>query len=212
MEHSHRYQAYPTDEVAERLEHHLDVHRQLYNHVRWDYENSPTDDKPSEYDQNNKLPEWKRKWPVFSELHSKAAQATVARFHRNLSNLRKKKEKGHKVGRFKRQAPTDYRSVTYNQSVSTSMKRGAVTGSPTSASAKLAGSKSVTTVRFPTTPSSKKSRSRKRRLASGSSLSVWKPRTATYPINLRWSPWMRATASGLTSVSSTTSTQAMGRL
>jgi putative transposase len=116
MEHSHRYHAYPTQEVAEGLEHHLDVHRQLYNHVRWDYTNSPEDDKPSEYDQNNKLPEWKRKWPVFSELHSKAAQATVARFHRNLSNLRKKKEKGYKVGRLKRQAPTDYRSVTYNQS------------------------------------------------------------------------------------------------
>ncbi|MFQ3318670.1 MAG: putative transposase [Natronomonas sp.] len=116
MEHSHRYQAYPTQEVAGELEHHLDVHRQLYNHVRWDYENSPDDDKPSEYDQNNKLPELKRTWPVFGELHSKAAQATVARFHRNLSNLRKKKEQGYNVGRLKRQAPIDYRSVTYNQS------------------------------------------------------------------------------------------------
>jgi putative transposase len=116
MEHSHRYQAYPTQEVAAELEHHLNVHRQLYNHVRWDYENNPEDDNPSEYDQNNKLPKWKRKWPLFSELHSKAAQATVARFHRNLSNLRKKKEKGYKVGRLKRQVPRDYRSVTYNQS------------------------------------------------------------------------------------------------
>ncbi|OSO88141.1 putative transposase [Halorubrum ezzemoulense] len=116
MEHSHRYHAYPTQEVAAGLEHHLDVHRQLYNHVRWDYEQAPEDNKPSEYDQNNKLPDWKRKWPVFSKLHSKAAQATVARFYRNLSNLRKKKEKGYNVGRLKRQAPTDYRSVTYNQS------------------------------------------------------------------------------------------------
>ena len=116
MEYSHRYHAYPTQEVAVELEHHLDVHRQLYNHVRWDYENSPEDDKPSEYDQNNKLPEWKRKWPLFSELHSKAAQATVARFHQNLSNLRKKKEMGYNVGRLKRQAPTEYRSVAYNQS------------------------------------------------------------------------------------------------
>jgi putative transposase len=102
--------------VAAELEHHLDVHRQLYNHVRWDYDQAPEDDKPSEYDQNNKLPEWKRKWPVFGELHSKAAQATVARFHRNLSTLRKKKEKGYNIGRLKRQAPTEYRSVTYNQS------------------------------------------------------------------------------------------------
>jgi putative transposase len=116
MEHSHRYRAYPTETVAEGLEHHLDVHRQLYNHIRWDYEQAPEDNKPSEYDQNNELPEWKQQWPLFSELHSKAAQATVARFHRNLSNLRKKKEEGYKVSRLKRQAPSEYRSVTYNQS------------------------------------------------------------------------------------------------
>ena len=116
MEHSYRYRAYPSDEVAAAAEHHIDVHRQLYNHVKWDYTNSPDDDKPKEYTQNNKLPEWKRQWPVFAELYSKAAQATVARFHRNLSNLRKKKENGYKVGWLKRQAPSDYRSVTYNQS------------------------------------------------------------------------------------------------
>ncbi|MFC7115687.1 RNA-guided endonuclease InsQ/TnpB family protein [Natronoarchaeum sp. GCM10025703] len=116
MEYSHRYHAYPTQEIADGLEHHLNVHRQLYNHVRWDYQQALGDDKPSEYDQNNKLPEWKQRWPVFSELHSKASQATVARFHRNLSNLRKKKEKGYNVGRLKRQSPTEYRSVTYSQS------------------------------------------------------------------------------------------------
>ncbi len=116
MEYSYRYHAYPTQEVAAELEHHLNVHRQLYNHVRWDYEQAPEDDKLSEYNQNNKLPKWKRKWSVFGELHSKAAQATVARFHRNLSNLRKKKKKGYNVGRLKRQSPTEYRSVTYSQS------------------------------------------------------------------------------------------------
>ena len=116
MEYSHRYRAYPTQEVAERLDHHLDVHRQLYNHIRWDYENSPEDDKPSEYDQNNKLPDWKQRWPIFGDLHSKAAQATVARFHHNLTVLSELKEKGYGVGQLKRQAPTEYRSVTYNQS------------------------------------------------------------------------------------------------
>ncbi|MGZ0748286.1 MULTISPECIES: RNA-guided endonuclease InsQ/TnpB family protein [unclassified Haloparvum] len=116
MEHSHRYRAYPEQEVAEGLEYQLNIHRQLYNHVRWDYENSREDDKPSEYEQNNKLPEWKRKWPVFTETYSKAAQATVARFHRNLSSLRERTEKGYNVGRLKRQSPSDYRSVTYNQS------------------------------------------------------------------------------------------------
>ena len=116
MEYSHRYRAYPSDEVAAAAEHHINVHRQLYNHVKRDYTNSPDDDKPSEYAQNNKLPKWKQQWPVFSELHSKAAQATVARFHVNLSNLRKKKEKGYNVGWLKRQSPAEYRSVTYNQS------------------------------------------------------------------------------------------------
>jgi putative transposase len=86
MEHSHRYHAYPTQEVAAKLEHHLNVHLQLYNNVRWDYEQVSQEDKPSEYDQNNKLPKWKQRWSVFGELYSKAAQATVARFHRNLSN------------------------------------------------------------------------------------------------------------------------------
>ncbi|MFB6152324.1 MAG: RNA-guided endonuclease InsQ/TnpB family protein, partial [Haloarculaceae archaeon] len=116
MEYSHRYRAYPTQAVAERLDHHLDVHRQLYNHVRWDYDQAPEDDKPSEYDQNNRLTEWKQRWPVFSDLHSKAAQATVARFHDNLTVLSELKEREYNVGQLKRQAPSDYRSVTYNQS------------------------------------------------------------------------------------------------
>nr|WP_101294169.1 helix-turn-helix domain-containing protein [Halegenticoccus soli] len=53
MEDSHRYHAYPTQEVAERLEHQLDVHRQLYNHVRWDYvdyQHKPTTWLVKEYD------------------------------------------------------------------------------------------------------------------------------------------------------------------
>ncbi|SDE78092.1 putative transposase [Halorientalis regularis] len=53
---------------------------------------------------------------MFSELHSKAAQATVARFHHTLSVLSELKESGYNVGQLKRQAPTEYRSVTYNQS------------------------------------------------------------------------------------------------
>ena len=139
MEYSHRYRAYSTQEVAERLEHHLDVHRQLYNHVRWDYEKAPEDDKPSEYDQNNKLPKWKQRWPVFSELHSKAAQATAARFHHNLTVLSELKENGYDVGRLKGQAPSEYRSVTYNQCGFDLDEKRATTSTHTSASAKSGG-------------------------------------------------------------------------
>jgi len=32
MEYSYRYHAYPTQEVAEELKYHIDVHRQAYNY------------------------------------------------------------------------------------------------------------------------------------------------------------------------------------
>jgi putative transposase len=89
------------DRRAAEAERHIDIHRQLYNHVKYDYEHGPEDDKPSEYTQNNKLPDWKQRWPVLPELHSKAAQETVARFHDNLSSLKGKKENGGHVGRLR---------------------------------------------------------------------------------------------------------------
>lgn len=117
MWYAYRYRAYPDRTgVTVEAERHIDIHRQLYNHVKWDYENSPVDEKPSEYTQNNKLPDWKQQWPVFGEIHSKAAQETVARFHDNLASLKGKKENGTKVGALKRQSPSGFRSVTYNQS------------------------------------------------------------------------------------------------
>nr|WP_231858839.1 helix-turn-helix domain-containing protein [Haloquadratum walsbyi] len=33
MEYTHRYHTYPTQEVAERLEYHIDVHRQAYSYA-----------------------------------------------------------------------------------------------------------------------------------------------------------------------------------
>lgn len=58
MDYSHRYPAHPAEtEVEEACEYHLDQHRQLYNHILHDYNNAAEDDKPSEYEQNNKLPE-----------------------------------------------------------------------------------------------------------------------------------------------------------
>jgi len=51
---------------------------------------------------------------VFSELHSKAAQTTVAGFYRNLSNLPKKE--GYNIANLKRESSSDYQSVMYSQS------------------------------------------------------------------------------------------------
>lgn len=117
MWHAYRYRAYPsrTGGTAE-AERHIDIHRQLYNHALHDYNSASADDKPSKYQQQNKLPDWKTQWPVFGEVHSKAAQKTVHRLHDNLSSLKERKENGHSVGQLARQSPAEFRSVTYNQS------------------------------------------------------------------------------------------------
>jgi putative transposase len=113
---SHRYRALPEDDWVEDALEHLNIHRQLYNHVRWVYDNAPDGEKPSEYALINRLPEWKREWPVFAQLHSRAAQETVSRFYHNLTVLSELKSNGHTVGKLKRKAPRDYKSVTYVQS------------------------------------------------------------------------------------------------
>jgi putative transposase len=117
VRYSHRYRAYPdwTNTTSE-CEHHINTARQLYNHIRHDYQNSPDKNKPSEYDQNNQLPNWKDKWEVFGDLHSKVAQDVTSRFHQNLSNLSKKKQNGGKVGWLRHKCRGEYQSITYSQS------------------------------------------------------------------------------------------------
>ena len=117
MRYSHRYRAYPdwTNTTSE-CKRHINIARQLYNHIRRDYQTSPDDNKPSEYDQNNKLTNWKQNWNVFGELHSKVAQEVTSRFHRNLANLHKKKQHGGKFGWLKHKCRGEYQSITYSQS------------------------------------------------------------------------------------------------
>jgi putative transposase len=117
VRYSHRYRAYPdwTNTTSE-CEHHINIARQLYNHIRHDYQNSPDKNKPSEYDQNNQLPNWKDKWEVFGDLHSKVAQDVTSRIHQNLSNLFKKKQNGGKVGWLRHKCRGEYQSITYSQS------------------------------------------------------------------------------------------------
>ncbi|MCU4753370.1 transposase [Halobacteria archaeon AArc-curdl1] len=116
MDYSHRYVAYPTQPVAERLEHHIDIHRQAYNYTRYEYENVDADNIGSAYKHHYRLPDWKTKFPIFSEVNSKALQRTVTRFYQNLSNLSKKKQNGNNVGRLKWKSPKEFQSMTYSQS------------------------------------------------------------------------------------------------
>jgi putative transposase len=116
MEYSHRYHAYPTKEVAAELEYHIDVHRQAYNYTLYEYEHVNADTIGSTYKHHYRLPDWKDDFPVFSEVNSKALQRTVKRFYQNLSNLKKKKEKGNKVGMLKWKSPQEYQSMMFSQS------------------------------------------------------------------------------------------------
>ena len=116
MEYSYRYHAYPTREVAEELEYHIDVHRQAYNYTRYEYTHVDADTIGSAYKHHNRLTDWKDKFDLFKEVHSKALQKTVTRFYQNLSNLSEQKKNGRKVGMLKWKSPTEYQSMTYSQS------------------------------------------------------------------------------------------------
>lgn len=111
---TYRYRAYPDNQTAAVAERHIDLHRQLYNHVKWYYENAP--DTPSENKLKTKLPEWKQRWPVFKDLYASAAQRTVRRFCKALSDLRKQKATGQHVGQLQWKAPEEYRSMAYRGS------------------------------------------------------------------------------------------------
>ena len=116
MEYSHRYPAYPTQEVAERLEYHIDVHRQAYNYTLYEYENVDADNIGSAYKHHYRLPDWKDEFPVFSEVNSKALQRTITRFYQNLNRLSGQKQNGNKVGKLKWKPPREFQSMTYSQS------------------------------------------------------------------------------------------------
>jgi len=116
MEYSHRYPAYPTQEVAAELEHHIDIHRQAYNYTLYEYENVDADDIGSAYKHHYRLPSWKDLYPVFSEVNSKALQRTVTRFYQNLDGLSEQKSNGRKVGNLKWKSPREFQSMTYSQS------------------------------------------------------------------------------------------------
>ena len=116
MDYSHRYPAYPTQQVAAELEHHIDIHRQAYNYTLYEYEHVDTDDIGSAYRHHYRLPGWKDEFPVFSEVYSKALQRTVERFYQNLDSLSAQKQNGRKVGKLNWKSPSEFQSMIYSQS------------------------------------------------------------------------------------------------
>ncbi len=113
MDYTLRFRAYPDEEAASEAWRHIDIHRQIRNHAVRDYYRSPRNDRPSEFDQINKLPGWKRQWPVFKDVLAHAAQQTVSQIHKDLTVLKKHRENGRKTGRLKWKGSGEFRSVAY---------------------------------------------------------------------------------------------------
>jgi hypothetical protein len=170
MEYSHRYCAYPNDGVAAALHRHIDIHRQAYNHTRWEYTTLPedTDTIGSAYKHHDRLTDWKDDYPLFSEVHSKALQRTVTRFYNNLSILKEKRRdtlSGGLTGS-RRESTRVSRIVSLASNSKTRVARLRHCGSPKSVTFH-----SATIDHSPTKRQSKKSRSNTKLPASGSSRS-----------------------------------------
>ena len=111
-----RLRAYPAEDVASEAWRHIEILRQIRNHAVRDYYNSDYNHKPSAYDQQSKLKDWKARWGLFGEPSQHAAQQAIKQIHSDLETLEKRRQKGYDVGRLKWQGVGDFRSVSYNQS------------------------------------------------------------------------------------------------
>jgi len=116
VKHTLRFRAYLSDEVASEAWRHIDILRQIRNHAVRDYYRSDYNDRPSEYDQHNKLTEWADRWPTFAVPSQHAAQQAIGQIHRDLDVLQERRDNGYDVGRLRWQGCGEFRSMSYNQS------------------------------------------------------------------------------------------------
>jgi len=116
MQHTLRFRACLPDDVASEAWRHIDILRQIRNHALRDYYNSDYNDRPSDYDQHNKLTEWTDRWPTFAEPSQHAAQQAISQIHDDLETLQERRKEGYNVGRLTWQGAGEFRSASYNQS------------------------------------------------------------------------------------------------
>jgi putative transposase len=116
MKHTLRFRAYLSDDVASEAWRHIDILRQIRNHAVRDYYRSDFNDRPSDYDQHNRLKDWTDQWPTFAEPSQHAAQQAISQIHSDLGTLQERRDQGYDVGQLKWQGKGEFRSVSYNQS------------------------------------------------------------------------------------------------
>ena len=114
MQYNYKYRLDPPEALTKTLLYHVDICRQLYNHVI--YKLNEADEIPARYKVQNTLPDLKSWWDDLGDVHSKVLQMVVKRVYDNLSTLKAQKENGRSVGMLKWKPPREYRSLTYNQS------------------------------------------------------------------------------------------------
>ena len=110
-----RFRAYLSDAVASEAWRQIDILRQIRNHAVRDYYNADYNDRPSDYDQHNKLKQWTGQWPTFAEPSQHAAQQAISQIHSDLEGLEERRNNGYDVGRLRWQGRGEFRSVSYNQ-------------------------------------------------------------------------------------------------
>ena len=117
VEESFQYDAEPEDvTTAESAWSDIQICREVYNHaLTQEYRPAPEHNKPSYNTMQNKLPEWKQRWPKWGTVYAKCLQMAVRRIKSSETALDSLKERGYKVGELKWKHPRDYRSITYNQ-------------------------------------------------------------------------------------------------
>jgi len=111
-----RFRAYPDEDTASEAWRHIDILRQIRNHAVRDYYSHQQGNRPTEYSQHSKIPEWKRHWPIFKGPSAHAAQQAVSQIHNDLETLKEHRNNGYKTGRLKWQGRGEFRSISYNQS------------------------------------------------------------------------------------------------
>lgn len=112
---TYKYRAYPTDEVAEEARRQINLCRQVYNHALGLYHAAPDNDKPSYTELQNQLPDWKRRWPIWSDAYSKCLQMAVRRLYESREVLATLRQQGYNVGELRWKSPREYRSIVFNQ-------------------------------------------------------------------------------------------------
>lgn len=112
------FRLYPTADQQVTLLRHLDICRQLYNHILELLNTSRNNGEKHDWNWTSAMiPQWKRgDFPQFKDVYSKVAQMTNDTLWDNIKSLSALKKKGFRVGKLRFKGQGWYNTLNYNQS------------------------------------------------------------------------------------------------